>query len=278
MSNQLIDRFLVLENKLIALNSENCLPGEDSKKAICMLTEFLNDLEKTLETHQFKSKKIEIEYYKHYLPKVYQKLYYHNIIKKIEGKLFMIFFDSAKEIEILEKQRESLKGLTDNEKEIIAAYGLNSMQTDEQLFLREHYKWRKENFILAVHDSYAINTVSEIIGKRAGIADAIQYINQRICQLKNQNETNFLNQLNTVKVEWTESKTSLSELIYGLHLSKAINNGKMELNLLVNFFEQIFNIDLKNFNSTVQNIKGRKEGQTKFIDSMNQSLLKKLND
>jgi len=107
----------------------------------------------------------------------------------------------------------------------------------------------------------------------------IQYIEHKISVLKE-----FIHQKDNSKkdkkynLRWTSSKVLLVELIYALYLSKTINDGRIELQELVEFFEDIFNIDLHNHNNVIQNIKARKSNKTKFIDLLRDQLNAKLID
>ena len=72
---------------------------------------------------------------------------------------------------------------------------------------------------------------------------------------------------------WTESKVALVELIYALHSSKAINDGKSELNSLIALFEKIFNIDLGDYSRTFIDVRSRKKERARFLDFLKQHLL-----
>lgn len=67
-------------------------------------------------------------------------------------------------------------------------------------------------------------------------------------------------------LNWTESKVALTELIYAIHSTGAVNNGKVDIAELVVAFESIFNIELNNYYRSYLEIKVRKSNRTKFID------------
>ncbi len=76
---------------------------------------------------------------------------------------------------------------------------------------------------------------------------------------------------------WTASKTALSELIISLHSLKAIGNGEVELNKIVAAFELIFDIKLGNIHKIFDQIRDREKDPTKFLDSLKNALIKKIN-
>jgi len=78
-------------------------------------------------------------------------------------------------------------------------------------------------------------------------------------------------------IHWTSSKVALTELIYALHLSGAINNGSADIISIVSLFEEVFNLKLDNFYKKFSEIKARKGRRTKFLDLITWHLEQKLN-
>jgi len=79
------------------------------------------------------------------------------------------------------------------------------------------------------------------------------------------------------KLQWTDSKTSLVELIYAIKHTGCINNGAITVNELTVVFESLFNIDLTDSYRAYKNIKERQQ-PTKFIEKMKTALLNKVED
>jgi hypothetical protein len=77
---------------------------------------------------------------------------------------------------------------------------------------------------------------------------------------------------------WTSHKVDLVELIYSLHSSKVLNNGKTEIKELASFFEQAFNIELDSLYRTYIELRGRKKNPTKFLDFLKKSLIKRMEE
>lgn len=78
------------------------------------------------------------------------------------------------------------------------------------------------------------------------------------------------------QLSWTASKTDLIELIYALHTSQCIENGKLEISRSIKICENLFNIKLGNPYKTFSEIKARRVDRTKFLDSLKFSLLTKI--
>jgi hypothetical protein len=71
---------------------------------------------------------------------------------------------------------------------------------------------------------------------------------------------------------------ALIELIYALHSEGTFNNGASDLKDIAAYFEHVFNINLGQYRRTFLEIRIRKSDRTKFINSLKESLTKKMND
>ena len=92
-----------------------------------------------------------------------------------------------------------------------------------------------------------------------------------------------LNNVNVKKVsnnslKWTANKTALTELIYALYSHGVFNNGNTDIKLIAKAFEDAFNIELGDFYHTFMELKARKINRTKFLDSLCETLIKKMDE
>lgn len=269
MGKNLISNFGNFESKLAEIIFKSNDPITGAKIAIRLITEFLDETQNILCSHEFSSSDTEVDFFKKEYPKIYEKLHYFKSIQNIEAKKLSFCITDEQEVELLQKKRESLKTLQDHEVQMLSYFNL--VEDEEKFFLRGHYKWRKNNFIFASNESYAINSISEIIGKRNAIKALIKYIDERLYQLKNPNSIISSN------LKWTDTKVNLIILIYGIYLSDSVNKGEVELNQLIELFEKIFSIELKNFHTQLNDIKAKKGNQLKYIDLFKSKLEDKFN-
>ena len=103
------------------------------------------------------------------------------------------------------------------------------------------------------------------------------YIETEILKLEQKEKTNS-NNTNTKTQKWTGSKVGLIELIYALHTEGVFNNGTSELKEVATFFETTFNIDLGQFNRAFLEIRARKSERTKFINTLKEKLILRMDD
>ena len=80
------------------------------------------------------------------------------------------------------------------------------------------------------------------------------------------------------KMTWTSQKVSLIELIYAIHSTDVINNGNVDIKEIACIVEQIFKIDLGDYYRAFLEIRMRKKGRTKFLDSLKESLEKRMSE
>ncbi|MDM8161857.1 RteC domain-containing protein [Labilibaculum sp. K2S] len=84
--------------------------------------------------------------------------------------------------------------------------------------------------------------------------------------------------INSDRLKWTESKTAMVELIYALHSSQSINEGRVEIKKIAQVFESMFGVDLGDVYHIFSEVRNRKIEQTKFLDLLKDSLLNKMKE
>ena len=70
------------------------------------------------------------------------------------------------------------------------------------------------------------------------------------------------------KLQWTESQSALTELIYALYESKTFNYGNTTVQEITKFFEVVFDMKISNIHRSFSEIKNRKNGHLKFLDGL----------
>ena len=74
------------------------------------------------------------------------------------------------------------------------------------------------------------------------------------------------------QMQWTGSKVGLTEVIYAFTALGTFNNGNANVKMISNYLENVFFVNLGNTSATFQDIRNRKTGNTKFIDSMKEGV------
>lgn len=78
---------------------------------------------------------------------------------------------------------------------------------------------------------------------------------------------------------WTGDSVNIIELVYGIYETRQINDGKASIAELMDFFGQIFQINLSKYFKRFSDIKRRKAmSKTRFLDEMQQLVAKRIED
>ncbi|MET2985589.1 RteC domain-containing protein [Aureibaculum conchae] len=117
-----------------------------------------------------------------------------------------------------------------------------------------------------------------VLAKLKGYDKLANYLQNRLFGIKNPKALSPLDVHKKSRLRWTSSKVALTELIYALHSSGAINSGAADIKEIASITERIFNVELGDFYRTFLEIRNRKTGRTKFLENLSNSLKKRMDD
>ncbi len=101
----------------------------------------------------------------------------------------------------------------------------------------------------------------------------ISYLDHR---LKNIGRLNGHKTIPSNQLNWTASKTDMTELAYALKSGRAINNGKVSISEIIKTLELAFHFKSGNPYQNYSEIRIRKKSRTKFLDDLTVGLLSNL--
>jgi hypothetical protein len=104
------------------------------------------------------------------------------------------------------------------------------------------------------------------------------YLKKRIDGLKALQNNQSFESNDSFNFKWTKSNVDLTELIYALYFSKAINDGRVQINEIAAFFEKHFNLNLGDFYRTFSAIKNRKKNKIIFLEQLKSDFKNSLED
>lgn len=245
------------------------------EKAIEVILISIANLKKIVSKNSFKSDTEEIQFFKELKPQFTSKLIYFNMVYKIDMKrpnggnrIVKKYFNN----ELLK-----LKAFFDNELEFYQYYRTGSTYLDYKYFLRgkfdiklalDSYYFETDTLFATSHDF----KVAKILAN-----DLIQlYLENQLLLLENKDISEKSQRKHNIKMTWTGSKVALVELMYALHTEGVFNNGAADLKEIAEYFEHIFEIDLGQYRRVFLEIRARKSDKTKFIATLNEQLLKRM--
>lgn len=251
-------------------------PITKCEKAIEAILVSIANLKKVILKTNFKSDSEEIHFFKDIKPQFTSRLIYYNSIFKIEMK------KPNGGNRILKKYYNNelikLKAFFDNELEFYKYYRSGSTYLDHKYFLRGKFdiKLSLDSYYFEADSGFS--TSHDFKVARILANDLIQlYIENQLIMIDSKDGEKSQRKPN-VKITWTAPKVSLIELLYALHSEGVFNNGAVDLKEIAKYFEYIFEIDLGQYRRAFLEIRARKTDKTKFIASLNEKLLKRMDN
>lgn len=267
-----------LNNDLEVLETEVEDVLVKAEKGMKLTRHSLKNIRSLVVDKAFKTSKDEITFFKVVKPQLYSKLIYYAKLFNIESKRPR--GSNKSQIKYLNAQIEKLQLFFNDNLEFYNYYRRNATFLDELYFLRgkTNIRLNLDSFQCFTDEQFSTShdcTVSTIIAYDILIA----YLKTEIDKLERYNG-NGMEMTPPIpekqsKLFWTANKTDLIELIYAVHSSGAINSGTVEIKELAATCEYLFNIDLGNYYHTYVEIRSRKSNNTKFLDLLKESLIKR---
>ena len=269
---------LVKQNEqlnFIDLEVDNTL--KKCEKAIEVILASIVNLKKVVTKNSFKTDSEEIHFFKEVKPQFTSKLIYYNMVYKIEMKrpnggnrILKKYYNN---------ELQKLKAFFDNELDFYQYYRSGSTYLDYKYFQRGKFdiKLAVDNYYFETDITYSTSHDFKVAQVLAN--DLIQlYIENQLIMIENKVISEKSQRKPNIKLMWTGSKVALTELLYSLHSEGVFNNGTADLKDIAEYFEHIFEIDLGQYRRTFLEIRARKSERTKFLNSLNEALIKRMDN
>lgn len=218
-----------------------------------------------------------IDFFKNTKPRFTSKLIYYNVIFKIETKrphggerILKKYFNN---------ELTKLKRYFDNNLDFYKYYRTGSNYLDHKYFTRGRFdiKLTLDSFYFEVDHTFSTSHDFKVAKIMAH--DLIQvYLEDKLLMLENKEPREKSHVNPKVKQTWTGSKVALIELLYALHTEGVFNNGASDLKDIAKYLEHVFEIDLGDYYRTFLELRMRKTSRTKFLSSLTDSLIKKMDE
>jgi len=235
----------------------------------------LKEIHIWLKKYVFKTLQEEIYFFKELKPKLVSKLIYYKSILKLVSTAPQTKKDKRKQYEKLltEIHRYSLQN-----REFYEYYRSRSSHKDEDHFVRQSYK------DIIKYDCYLINYDSKLSTSHDYNVAIIMANDLFVIHLENKlDELDGKGVSKNVSIErkfnWTGTKVDLTEMVYAFQATGCINNGNFDLKELAIYLGAVFNIEIdSNLYGNYSDIKSRKVSKTRFINTMSDKLIEKMDN
>ncbi len=273
----------ILDNykeEIKAVEESNLNDFNNVEQGISISRQYLQQLRVCVRENEFQDKQNEIIFFKKHKPYVYSRLkfyakLYNFLINRPAGtiKSQQEFIDS-----VINKLQESNRRNID----FIKYYREDSELLDEFYFLRGNDKislvsntshFYTDAEFSTSHD----NAIAKIMAYDLLISHYVEELSY-LRDLSNGVQNKLSTLSNGERLGWTASKTDLIELIYALQALGAIKSGTAGIKEMASACEDIFELKLGNVYRTFLEIRERKIDQTKFIDRLKATLLRRMEE
>lgn len=279
--NEYIKIISDLEEKLLQLKSETDHILLFSERAALKCKSALLQMRDAVIQNGFSNQNDEIDFFKNIKPQVYSKLLYHVKVFNIESKRPNASNKSQRKY--LTTEQDKIQTFFNDHLEFCQYYRCNTTNLDDRFFVRGRADIRLclDNLFFLNDDQFSTSHDYSVAAIKA-YDMLFVYLKNEIEKLDSRNGNSLASELDDDIIEsrlfWTESKAALIELIYALHSFGAINKGAFEIKELAGLFEKIFHIELGDLYRTYIEIRLRKKEKAKFIDSLKEALLRKMDE
>jgi hypothetical protein len=256
---------------------------EDSSRTILEQMEFaishckhaLEQLRELVFQEGFPNQECEILFFKKLKTEVYSRLLYYLEVFDIHSRLPIV--DQQCHVHFYKKKRKKYFEFIKDHQAEVQYLQCGYSHFDKNYFTREcsEIPLPKRNEYYLTDEKFHTwhdRTFSEIIANQM----LIEYIQKEIRKLDGYKINTQLKIKSDSK--WTGNKIFLIELAYGIHHTEMVNSGNSEIKDIVQGFEQMFNIELKEYSRSFLEIKRRKIDRTKFLDLMKSKLENKMDE
>lgn len=277
MNNKALIHLTKLNEQLSFIDLEIDNQIEKCESAIDIILKSIDAVKKIISKNSFKSDLEEVLFFKETKPQFTSKLIYYNMVYKIEMKrpnggnrILKKYYHN----ELLK-----LKSFFDNELEFYQYYRSGSTYLDYKYFQRGKFdiKLALDSYYFEADTTFS--TSHDFKVARILANDLIQlYLENQLVMIDNKDTSEKSQRKPNIKLIWTGSKVALTELLYALHSEGVFNNGAVDLKNIAEYFEQVFEIDLGQYRRAFLEIRARKSDRTKFINSLNENLLKRMDN
>lgn len=247
------------------------------ENAIGIILKSIDVIKKFISKSNFQTDYEEIIFFKEIKPQFTSKLIFYNMIYKIEMKKPNGGNRILKKYYLNELLK--LKAFFDNELEFYQYYRSGSTYLDYKYFQRGKFdiKLALDSYYFEADTTFSTShdfKVAKILAN-----DLIQlYLENQLIMIENKDNNEKSQRKPNIKMIWTGSKVALIELMYALHTEGVFNNGAADLKDIADYFEHTFDIDLGQYRRTFHEIRARKVDRTKFIMTLNETLVKRMDN
>lgn len=266
-----------IEDQIQFINVEFEINQKRAEESYIISAKAYEQLQIFVLKYKFKNQSEEVRYFKIQKPKLIAKLIYFGKAYHIETKKPQGTYKSKRKY--LLNELDKINRYFDNNIDFIRYYRSGENYLDHKYFVRNKIDFRQSHESFSIELDKKQSTSFDFKVAKIIANDLLQvYLHDELNYLELHNSKEKIPVVPKTKQTWTDPKTALIELIYALHSHSSLDNGRPDIKEIASSFEQVFNIELGDYYKTYLEIRVRKSSRTKFLDSLRESLLKRMDN
>ncbi|XCF04814.1 RteC domain-containing protein [Tamlana crocina] len=259
-----IDKF---NQRLAGLRSDGRISLKKSNEGIHLCNNALYLLKEIVESRGFKNIKEEIHFFKKVKSEPLSFLVYFSEVRSCE--LLMPKIGVNNQLSFLKKKIRRINKFFNRNWDFVHYMEQELTYLDIQYFTRENQEFPVYALPEACYLDPKFFTSKDMLWARIkGMDHFSVYVKNVIKEVELQNKERHPQHKLSKPLQWTSSKAALTELIYALYATRAINNGQDDLKSIAAKFEVLFDINLGNLYKTYFEIKARKGSRSRFLEEL----------
>lgn len=254
----------------IAVESENMLVKAD--RSFQAAQHYCTEVNGVLKDFTFKDLAGEIHFFKNIQPLFLKELFYFSKLYVLESDKPVGSRERQKAYYNLQLDRHST--FIDQHRNIYQYYRSARTDCDQQYFVRGAKEAAFAPELTLYMDGQYASVYSLKVSEVLAVEELCDHITAKLEMVQ---AANMDAQESQSPLVWTDSNASLVELVYALHARGAINHGKLDMKLIIQRIELLFNVKLGNFYQVIKSIRTRKD-RTAFLNNLITSAVKRMDD
>lgn len=261
-----------LESQLQDLESQEMPLLPKTLQAVQACYAVITELNKYVSGYAFTNDNTEIHYFKVSLPSIYQHFIYHTEVFRLHSQLPPI---GQQQEDYWQDVLNNIGAYFLEQRELLQYQRTLATHLDAVYFKRHspHTLPPLEEISLTL-DANSTTIASYHVSRLLALERLAAYVEQVICDPPVAGSSNE----NANALQWTGSKVSLIELIYGLQLAGVFNNSSIDIKSLVRHFEALFQVKLGNVYNAFQEMRLRKKNRSPFLDQLKERITQKMDE
>lgn len=250
-------------------------PLEQLKNGLTHVQTALARLKLELAKSGFADQQEEISFFKIGKPRIYSLLIFVTERYAIENSMPLL--GKEQQLAHLESQLIFINRFFRQNEFLYQYFHLNATDLDDRYFTRDGNA-RIVGFAEVPDVDPSFSTVADyLFSKFMGYERLQDFVKQEI-QMRTGTENGLPKKMEK-ELKWTGDAVNAVELVYGIYETGQVNQGSASLTELMDFFGQVFHVNISGYFKRFADIKRRKSmSKTRFLDDMQKQVAKRIEE